>query len=230
MKILALETSTKMGSIALTDDTNLVGEYQISIKGSYSEMLLPAIDHLLKESDTPIHTIDAFALAQGPGSFTSLRIGMSVVKGFSMKTKVPVIPVPSLDGLAHSLCYSNHLVCPLMDARKGEVYTAFYKKKNHSLTKISNDRVLNPEQLMDEIDEDVVLLGDGAILYKELIEKRLQGKAHFAPLNLSYPRASAIAHLAFEKIKTARVLENSALLTPLYVRRPEAEVKWGKSR
>jgi tRNA A37 threonylcarbamoyladenosine modification protein TsaB len=117
-----------------------------------------------------------------------------------------------------------------MDARKCEVYTAFYKKVDHSLTKISGYRVLNPEELMDEIDEDVFLLGDGAILYKEIIEKRLQGKAHFAPLNLSYPRASAIAHLAFEKIKTGKVLENSALLTPLYVRRPEAEVKWGKSR
>jgi tRNA threonylcarbamoyladenosine biosynthesis protein TsaB len=230
MKILALETSTKMGSIALTEDYSLVGEYQISIKDSYSEMLLPAIDYLLKDGDTSIHAIDAFALAQGPGSFTALRIGMSVVKGFSLKTKVPVIPIPSLDGLAHNLCYSNHLVCPLMDARKGEVYTAFYKKKEEYLTKISDDRVLTPEQLMDDIDEDVVLLGDGALLYKELIKNRLKGKAHFAPFNLSYPRASAIAHLAFEKIKTAQVFQNSALLTPLYVRRPEAEVKWGKSR
>ena len=230
MKILALETSTKMGSIALTEDYNLLGEYQISIKDSYSEMLLPAIDHLLKSCDTSIHTIDALALAQGPGSFTALRIGMSVIKGFSLKIKVPVIPIPSLDGLAHNLCYSNYLVCPLMDARKGEVYTAFYKKKKDYLIKISDERVLNPEQLMDDIDEDVLLLGDGAILYKGLIQKRLQGKAHFAPFNLSYPRASAIAHLAFEKIKTAKVLQNSDLLTPLYVRRPEAEVKWGKSR
>jgi tRNA threonylcarbamoyladenosine biosynthesis protein TsaB len=230
MKILALETSTKMGSIALTDDSNLVGEYQIPIKESYSEVLLPAIEHFLNICDIPIHTIDAFALAQGPGSFTSLRIGMSVIKGFSMKTKVPVIPIPSLDGLAHNLCYSNHLICPLMDARKGEVYTAFYKRQEGALTKISADMVLSPEKFMDEIDEKVVLLGDGAILYKDLIQKRLQGQAHFAPLNLTYPRASAIAHLAFEKIRTVKVVENTALLTPLYVRRPEAEVKWGKSR
>ena len=124
------------------------------------------------------------ALAQGPGSFTALRIGMSVIKGFSLKIKVPVIPIPSLDGLAHNLCYSDYLVCPLMDARKGEVYTAFYQKKEDYLTKISEDRVLNPEQLMDDIDEDVVLLGDGALLYKELIKNRLQEKAHFAPFNL----------------------------------------------
>lgn len=231
MKVLALETSTKMASIALTNDDSLIAEYQILLGRSYSEMLLPAIEYLLQNSDTSVHDIDAFALAQGPGSFTSLRIGMSVVKGLSMGVKVPVVPIPSLDGLAHNVCYASHLVCPLIDARKGEVYAAFYKKTDSSqLTKIRSDRSLRPEHLLDEISEDVVFLGDGSNLYRELIVERLKGKAHFAPLHLMYPRASVIAQLAFQKIENNSMVPERALLTPLYIRFPEAEIKMGKSR
>ena len=127
MKLLSLETSTKMGSIAITDNTQLLGEFQIAINDSFSEMLLPTIDFVLKSTKTSIHDVDAFALAQGPGSFTSLRIGMSVVKGLALKNKAPIIPIPTLDGLAHNLANCSLLLCPLIDARKGEVYTAFYK-------------------------------------------------------------------------------------------------------
>jgi len=156
MKLLSLETSTKMGSIAITDNTQLLGEFQIAIKDSFSETLLPAIDHLLKSTKISIHDVDAFVLAQGPGSFTSLRIGMSVVKGLALKNKTPIIPIPTLDGLAHNLSYSSLLVCPLIDARKGEVYTAFYKKQaDHFLAKLTDDRVVTPERLIDEIDEDI---------------------------------------------------------------------------
>ena len=194
MKLLSLETSTKMGSIAITDNTRLLGEFQIAIKDSFSEMLLPAIDYLLKNTEVSIHNVDAFTLAQGPGSFTSLRIGMSVVKGLALKNKVPIIPIPTLDGLAHNLSYSSLLICPLIDARKGEVYTAFYKKQSdHSLAKLTDDRVVEPEKLIDEIDEETVFLGDGSILYGDLFRKRLQEKAHFAPINLLYPRAAALS-------------------------------------
>jgi tRNA threonylcarbamoyladenosine biosynthesis protein TsaB len=225
MKILALETSTRMGSIAITDNSRLLGEFQIAIKDSFSEMLLPAIDYLLKSTETPIHNVDTFALAHGPGSFTSLRIGMSVVKGLALKNKAPIIPVPTLDGLAHNLTYSSLLICPLIDARKGEVYTAFYKKdSDHSLAKLTDDRVLSPEKLIDEINEDAVFLGDGSILYGDLIRKKLQKKAHFAPLNLLYPRATAICSLALQVIKRDQVPQQSALFEPLYVRLPQAEI------
>jgi tRNA threonylcarbamoyl adenosine modification protein YeaZ len=227
MKILALETSTKMGSIAITDNTQLLVEFQIAIKDSFSEMLLPSIDYLLKITKTSITDVDAFALSQGPGSFTSLRIGMSVVKGLALKHKVPIIPIPTLDGLAHNLSYSNLLICPLIDARKGEVYTAFYKKQvNHSLAKLTDDKVVTPERLIDQINEEVVFLGDGSILYGDLFRKRFQGKAHFAPLNLLYPRATAISYLALQIIKKDQVPQQSALFKPLYVRPPEAEVNY----
>lgn len=227
MKILALETSTKMGSIALSDNAHLLGEYQIAIKDSFSEMLLPSIDYLLKSTKTSIRNIDAFALSQGPGSFTSLRIGMSVIKGLALKNQGPIIPIPTLDGLAHNLSFSKLLICPLIDARKGQVYTAFYKKQiNNSLVKLTNNRVVAPERLIDEIDEEVVFLGDGSILYGDLIRNRLQKKAHFAPLNLLYPRATAICDLALQVIKRDQVPQQSALFEPLYVRPPEAEVNY----
>jgi tRNA threonylcarbamoyladenosine biosynthesis protein TsaB len=227
MKLLSLETSTKMGSIAITDNTQLLGEFQIAIKDSFSEMLLPTIDYALKSTATSIHDVDAFALAQGPGSFTSLRIGMSVVKGLALKNKAPIIPIPTLDGLAHNLSYCSLLLCPLIDARKGEVYTAFYKRQsNHSLAKLTDNRVISPTRLIDEIDEEVVFLGDGSILYADLIRKRLHKKAHFAPLNLLYPRATGISHLALQVINKDQVPQQSALFEPLYVRPPEAEVNY----
>jgi len=227
MKLLSLETSTKMGSIAITDNTQLLGEFQIAIKDTFSEMLLPTIDYVLKSTKTSIQDVDAFALAQGPGSFTSLRIGMSVVKGLALKNKVPIIPIPTLDGLASNISYSHLLICPLIDARKGEVYTAFYKKQsNHSLGKLSDDRVIAPEKLIDEIDEETVFLGDGSILYGDLIREKLREKAHFAPLNLLYPRATAISSLALQVIKEDQVPPQSDLFRPLYVRPPEAEVNY----
>ncbi len=227
MKLLSLETSTKMGSIAITDNTQLLGEFQIAIKDTFSEMLLPTIDYVLKSTKTSIHDVDAFALAQGPGSFTSLRIGMSVVKGLALKNRVPIIPIPTLDGLARNLSYSHLLICPLIDARKGEVYTAFYKKQsNHSLGKLSDDRVIAPEKLIDEIDEETVFLGDGSMLYGDLIREKLREKAHFAPLNLLYPRATAISSLALQVIKEDQVPPQSDLFRPLYVRPPEAEVNY----
>ena len=229
MKLLALETSTMIGSIALSTATELLAEFQLGIKTSYSDMLLPAIDHVLHITSTSLQDVDAFAIAQGPGSFTALRIGMSVVKGLSLATNKPLIAVSSLDGLAHNMFASNYLICPLLDARRHEVYTAFYRKAGDSLQRLSPDRALRPEKLLEEIHEDVIFLGDGSERYRDLIGSALQGKALFAPLHLNHPRASIIAQLAFQKGMHVPSPETDAL-TPLYGRPPEAEIKWGKSR
>jgi len=218
-----------IGSIALSTPTELLAEYQLGIKTSYSDMLLPAIEHMLHITNTPVQEIDAFAIAQGPGSFTALRIGMSVVKGLSFATGKPVIAVSTLEGLAHNLFFSNRLICPLLDARRHEVYTAFYKRAGDALQRRSPDRTLRPEKLLEEIHEDVVFIGDGSQRYRQLIGTALHEKAFFAPLHLNYPRASTIAQLAFQKGK--QVPRSAAeSLTPLYGRLPEAEIKWGKSR
>ncbi|MBW2554309.1 MAG: tRNA (adenosine(37)-N6)-threonylcarbamoyltransferase complex dimerization subunit type 1 TsaB [Deltaproteobacteria bacterium] len=219
-----------IGSVALTDDNELLAEYQIGIKATYSDTLFPMIDHILKNANVSIQEVDAFALAKGPGSFTSLRIGISVIKGLALANNKPVIAIPSLDALAHNICFSNMLICPLIDARRDEVYTAFYKREEgHTLKKLTPDRAIVPEILLDEIREKVVFLGDGTDLYKDLIIRKLKEKALFSPLHLKYPRASAIAQLAFKKLNVNEV-SDIEVMTPLYVRPPEAETKWVKKK
>ncbi len=228
MKILAIETSTMMGSIALTDDDHLIAEYQIGINSTYSDVLLPFIDHLLNHAKVAIQEVDGFALALGPGSFTALRIGLSLVKGLALSVRKPIVGIPSLDGLAQNACFSNLLICPLLNARKGEVYTSFYKRKDdYSIEKLTPDRVINPEKLLGEIGEEVIFLGDGSAFYRENITDRLKKNAFFAPQHLNYPRASSIITLASEKFKNKEIM-NSDSLTPVYVRAPEAEIKWEK--
>ncbi len=230
MKLLAIETSSMIGSVAITDDNKLLAEYQIGIKATYSDTLFPLIDYLLKSANVSIQEVDAFALAQGPGSFTALRIGITVIKGLALATNKPVIAIPSLDGLAHNMCFSNMLICPLFDARKDEVYTAFYRREDgHALKKLTPDRAIVPEILLDEIREEVVFLGDATDLYKDLILRKLKEKVLFSPLHLKYPRASAIAQLAFKKFK-ANEMSDIEVMTPLYVRPPEAETKWVKKK
>ena len=230
MKLLAIETSTMIGSVALTDDNELLAEYQIGIRATYSDILFPAIDHILKSANVSIQEVDAFALAQGPGSFTALRIGISVIKGLALANNKPVIAIPSLDALAHNMCFSDILICPLIDARRDEVYTAFYKRGDgHTLKKLTPDRAIVPEIVLDEIREEVVFLGDGTDLYKDLIVRKLKEKVLFSPLHLKYPRASAIAQLAFKKLNLNEV-SDIEVMTPLYVRPPEAETKWVKKK
>ena len=208
MILLAIETSTMVGSIALTSDHQLLAEYQIGIKTTYSDTLLPIIDYTLQGAQISIQEIDGFALALGPGSFTALRIGLSVIKGLAMATQKPLIGISTLDGLAHNICFSNVLICPVLDARKGEVYTAFYRRKDsHTLKKLTPDRIVNPQKLLDEIQEEVIFLGDGTDIYRDKISRKLKKKVLFAPLHLKYPKASVIAQLALKKFKDKEVID-----------------------
>ena len=226
MKILAIETSTLVGSIALIDDSQLLTEQQMEIKATYSDTLFPFIDRALRDVSISIHDIDGYVLAIGPGSFTALRIGLSTIKGLALATEKPIVGIPSLDGLAHNLCFSNLLICPVLDARKGEVYTAFYKRGNSNvLKKLTDYRVVDPKILLDEIEEEVVFLGNGVEAYEDLMSSRLKEIAFFAPVHLKYPKASSIAQLALDKFENNEVMDCN-VTSPIYVRKPEAEVKY----
>jgi tRNA threonylcarbamoyladenosine biosynthesis protein TsaB len=226
MKILAIETSTLIGSIALIDDSQLLTEQQMEIKATYSDTLFPFIDRALRDVRISIHDIDGYVVSIGPGSFTALRIGLSTIKGLALATGKPLVGIPSLDGLAHNLCFSNLLICPVLDARKGEVYTAYYKRENGTvLKKLTADRVLDPKILLDEIEEEIVFLGDGVEVYGDLMSSTLKKKAIFAPLHLKYPKASSIAQLALNKFKNNELMDCDGT-SPIYVRKPEAEVSY----
>ena len=218
-----------VGSIALSDDNHLLAEYQVEIRSTYSDMLLTFIDHLLSNANIAIHEIDGFALAIGPGSFTALRIGLSIIKGLAHSTGKPIVGIPTLDGLASNICFSDMLVCPVLDAKKGEVYTALYKANAHYiLEKLTPDRAVTPESLLSDIQEKVIFLGEGSDLYRDTITHRLKEKAFFAPLQLRYPKASSVTQIALEKFKNNEV-EDIEKLVPLYVRPPETDLKSEKT-
>jgi tRNA threonylcarbamoyladenosine biosynthesis protein TsaB len=226
MNLLAIETSTRMGSIALLSEGSLLTEFQTGIRPSYSELLLPLIEQVLHTAGMSIRDIDLFAVAQGPGSFTALRIGMSVVIGLAIATHKKIVTVPSLDGLAYNACGSSHLICPMLDARRGELYYAFYRfDERGRLQRVTPYSVAPPERILAEIDETVVLLGDGIAAYGNRFADALGERACVAPAHLQYPRAAAIGALALQCLSDAHDDAAQESIMPLYVRPPDAEAK-----
>ncbi|RJQ49506.1 MAG: tRNA (adenosine(37)-N6)-threonylcarbamoyltransferase complex dimerization subunit type 1 TsaB [Nitrospiraceae bacterium] len=226
MKILAIETATLAGSIAILDDTTgLVGEVRVDVRIAHAERLMPSLEWLLKTSGVSINDIDVFALSIGPGSFTGLRIGLSTVKGLSYATDKPIVPVPTLDAFARTMPFCSRLICPMLDARKNEVYAALYRWDGNTCDKILPETVISPAELLHLVHEPVVFTGDGARMYREVISEGLQENAFFAPPSKMSPSASAVAEIAVEQMKQGKIADPVSL-TPLYIRRSEAEIRW----
>jgi len=226
LKVLAIETSTMAGSVALVDGDELVSEYLLNIDITHSERLLLAIDCVLRDTKMPVGEIDGFAISIGPGSFTGLRIGTSTIKGLAYAANKPVVGIPTLDAMAENISFTDYLICPILDARKKQVYTALYKRGTKDrLEKITPDLVINPSELLKKIQERVVFLGDGLKVYHTLIKETLQDMALFAPLNLRLPRAANVAKLSLCQFKENNVLDLDTF-TPSYVRPSEAEEKF----
>ncbi len=226
MKILALETATPAGSIAIVDDAEgLTGEVRVNVRVAHAERLMPSIQWLLEASGLSIKDIDAFALSIGPGSFTGLRIGLSTVKGFSFATGKPVVPVPTIDAFARTMPFCRHIICPMLDARKNEVYAGLYRWVDGQCKKILPETALKPGDLLKKINEPVLFLGEGCILYKALISDTLKSNALFAPPSRMSPSASTIAEIAIEKIRHG-ITTDPVSLAPLYIRKSEAEIRW----
>lgn len=226
MKILAVETATIAGSVAVVDDAaGLIGEVRVDVKVVHAERLMPSIEWLLKASGVQIHEIDAFAVSIGPGSFTGLRIGLSTVKGFSYAAGKPVIPVPTLDAFARTLPFCNYLICPMLDARKSEVYSALYKWDDVECKKIMPETAINPAELLQRLHERTIFIGEGVKIYKELISDIMRDNAVFAPASRMSPSASTVGEIALEKLKQGAIADPVSL-TPFYIRKSEAELHW----
>lgn len=228
MRILAIETSTMTGSIAIMSEDGLIAETTLNIRATHSERLMIAIDKTLDISMCSLNDMDAFSVSIGPGSFTGLRIGLSTIKGLAYVTGKPVVAVPTLDAFASRLSLCSYLVCPMLDARKKEVYTALYRFNNDStMVKIIEDTAIPPEALLSRIKEKTVFLGDGAIIYRDLIIEKLSDMALFAPLPMQIPSAATVAEIGIKMLKAGKVSEINSLV-PKYIRRSEAELKWEK--
>jgi tRNA threonylcarbamoyladenosine biosynthesis protein TsaB len=226
MKILGLDTATSCASLGIIDDGEVVAEYALRREGALSTGLLPAIQTLLEAVRLALTDIDGIAVSLGPGSFTGLRVGLSAVKGLALAAERPVAGIPTLDALASNLPFTTYLICPLLDARKGEVYTALYKNGvGDQVEQLTPYQTLSPAALMEQIPhQEMVFLGDGVKGCKELIMQRLGQKAFFAPPHLGFLRGTTVAELGLKRIRQG-ASDDIASLVPIYVRPPDAELK-----
>ncbi|MEN8264159.1 MAG: tRNA (adenosine(37)-N6)-threonylcarbamoyltransferase complex dimerization subunit type 1 TsaB [Nitrospirota bacterium] len=226
MKILALETATLAGGAAIVDDSSgLIGEVRIDVKAAHSERLMPSVEWLLRASNLTIHDIDAFAVSIGPGSFTGLRIGLSTVKGLAYATGMPIVPVPTLDAFARAFPFSRYTICPMLDARRNEIYTALYRWEDGECRKIMPETAIAPADFLKGITEKIVLAGDGTGTYRQLIIDTLKSNALFAPYSRMSPSAVHVAEEAIEKIRQG-ITADPVTLIPYYIRKSEAELNW----
>jgi len=221
MKILAVDTSSNVASVAIVDDDKLVCESVLNNKLTHSQTLMPMIDEVFKKSELNPSEIDLFAVADGPGSFTGLRIGVTTVKGLAHACNKPVCGVNTLEALSYNLPYCPYIISPIMDARREQVYNAFYKWEEGTLKEFVAPRAISLDECLDElsqIGEKVVFLGDGVPVFREKIVNRLNDLALFAPQYACAQRAACVAECAKNK-KTINYDE----LAPVYLRKSQAE-------
>lgn len=225
MRILALDSSGMVASVAVVEAEQVLAEYTTNYKKTHSQTLLPMLDEIVKQIELDLDTIDAIAVAAGPGSFTGLRIGSATAKGLGLALNKPIIPVPTVDGLAYNLYGVECLICPLMDARRNQVYTGLYTFENDKMITIMPQCAVCITEIIEKINKtnkSVIFLGDGVPVHKETIEKQLLVSYLFAPAHLARQRASAIGVLAgvyYKEGKTEHAREHK----PEYLRLSQAE-------
>jgi tRNA threonylcarbamoyladenosine biosynthesis protein TsaB len=226
MKILGIDTSTSCGSVGLIEDDTVIAEYLLDIPVTHSERLLRSIEYVLRQAGCSTEDLDGWAISLGPGSFTGLRIGVSTIKGLAFATQKPVAGVPTLDALAFNITPTPYLICPILDARKGEVYTGFYRyEEGNNLKRISVYQAISPEDLTSKIEERTIFLGNGVKTYGDYLRNAVPALATFVPVSLNLPHGSIVARLGLERLHRNEVLDLSTF-TPIYVRASEAEIKW----
>ncbi len=224
MRILALDSSGLVAGVALVDEQQTIAEYTINYKKTHSQTLLPMLDEVVKMIDLNLEEVDAIAVAAGPGSFTGLRIGSATAKGLGMALQKPLIRIPTVDGLAYNLFGTKGLICPMMDARRSQVYTGIYRFED-TFEILEPQMAVPVEELIGKLNargEQVTFLGDGVPVYRELLLKGLTVPYRFAPLHLNRQRAAAVGALAVTYYKEGK-LETAAEHQPDYLRVSQAE-------
>ena len=229
----AIETSGAYGGIAILEDDRVVGEAAFSSRKTHSRRLLPLAKFLFQDMGLQFSDLDLVAVSQGPGSFTGLRIGMSVAKGLAYGLSIPVVGVPSLDALAYAVtaCPGDY-ICPLIDARKGEVYCALYEvEQDYSQKRITDYLVLPPEDVAELVKgKRVWLLGSGADVCFELLAHKYGDKVRLTTKVLDRQLPSSVGLIGYRKFRQHKNGDSLSLLKPIYVRPSEAEINLKRKR
>ena len=225
MKVLGIDSSGMVASIAVVEDMQMLGEYTINYKKTHSQTLLPMLDEVAKMIELDLADIDVIAVAAGPGSFTGLRIGSATAKGLGLALKKPLVSVPTLEGIAFNFCGSDKVICPMMDARRSQVYTGIYEFDGNTLRKVEDQMAVPVEEILEKLNiigKEVVLAGDGVPVYMEQIEKYLKVPYLVAPAHLNRQRAGAVAVLGMQYAKEGKT-ETAMEHQPDYLRLSQAE-------
>ena len=223
MLTLAFDTTSKTAAVALLKDKEILYDTIVNTGLNHSEVILPAIDQALRRESLKINDIDLFACTIGPGSFTGVRIGVSTLKGLILATGKPAVGISSLAALALNAGKTSKLICSMMDAGRGQVYIAFYRyDKNEYLEQIGVERAVQPKNVLLDIDEEIDLVGDGAINYADIICKNK--KIIIDPKLPKYIKASSVGILGIRKFHRKDLL-NTETLTPVYLRPADARPK-----
>lgn len=230
MNILAFDTASSSGAVAIMKDDTIIAHTQLNIGLTHSEQLLPTIHSLMEITGMKMSELDAVAITSGPGSFTGLRIGFSTAKGMALGLHKPLIPISTLDVLAQNGAGINGLVVPIMNARRNQVYTAIYHSNGAALERKSDYQAIGITELLDEIKNipeatQVYFTGDGVDAFYTVIIEALEGTAIFAEGCRKYVCADMLALLAAQEIEQWEDL-GGMRVEPIYLRESEAVIKW----
>ncbi|RLP97549.1 tRNA (adenosine(37)-N6)-threonylcarbamoyltransferase complex dimerization subunit type 1 TsaB [Geobacillus stearothermophilus] len=224
MKILGIDTSNMPLGIAVADGDVIKGEFITSVKRDHSVRTMPAIESLLRQCGMAPNELDLVVVAKGPGSYTGVRIGVTIAKTLAWSLGIPIAGVSSLEVLAANGRYFPGLLVPLFDARRGQIYTGLYRYEDGALRCLEADRIVAADEWADHLrrrGEDVLFIGADAPVYSELFRSRLGGRFFMTPPLLTLPRPSELIMLGKEKEH-----ENPHTFVPNYIRLAEAEAKW----
>lgn len=224
MRILGVDTATWRASVGLVIDGVVAAEQSLSTTGNHAASLLPLIEDVLRRAACAVHALDAIAVSSGPGSFTGLRVGLSVAKGFACATGARLVAVPTLEALARTVMDRDSVICPVLDARKGELYAAAFAARDGQLQRLTADALVTPEALLDHLPTPCVVLGDAVERYGSVFQRRLGEGVTVLPFETHAPRGGVVALMGCERLQVGESVDLQQF-EPFYIRPSEAEAR-----
>lgn len=224
MKTLGIDTSSKYLGLAIVEDGRLLSEYSIDTGMRHVALLIPLMERILKDLGLNLNQIDGFSISLGPGSFTGLRIGLATVKGLALATNKPVVGIPTLDVIAYNLIGYSSQICPVVDAKRNQVYWAVYKMGPDGLENRTGYALSPIDSLLKKIRTRTIFTGDGISVLGKNIIKYTKKPVSLAPEEFWYPRPSIVAKLGEEKIKAGQQ-DNIDVLEPMYLYPRECSIR-----
>jgi tRNA threonylcarbamoyladenosine biosynthesis protein TsaB len=226
MLVLSIECSTPQASVTIGSEQGIIGSCTISRGAANGEFLLPAAEFLMHQSGLTYRQLSAVAVGLGPGLFTGMRVGVATAKTLAQALSVPIVGVPSLDLLAFDVRYTPKLICPVLDARRNEVFFAFYRQVPGGVTRISDYQVGPPERLAAEFDaqgSEILAVGNGALLYEAKLEEA--ERVEIGTMTQAFPSSAALIDLALPRL-IREDFDRLFDIEPMYMRRTQAEINW----